>query len=122
MDERRSLRVSEAVREELAEIIGFELDDPRLVPVNISGVHVSPDSRHARVKVVVLGDEDEQKLALEALDHARHYLRRELAARLSLRMAPELHFEVDRWNEADNRLAILLKRAKKTRGKTENEA
>ncbi|HWQ55121.1 MAG TPA: 30S ribosome-binding factor RbfA [Bryobacteraceae bacterium] len=122
MDERRSQRVSEAVREELAEIIGFELDDPRVGPVSISTVHVSPDSRHARVKVVLRGDDAEQKEALAALDHARHYLRRELAARLSLRMAPELHFEVDRWDEADNRLAILLKRAKKTRGRTENEA
>lgn len=122
MDERRSQRVSEAVREELAEIIGFELSDPRLAGVTVTGAQVSPDSRHARVKVALTGEETEQRQALAALNHARHYLRRELASRLSLRMAPELHFEADRWAEAGERVDILLKRAKKTRGRTENEA
>ena len=57
MDERRTARVSEAVREELTEIIGFELDDPRLADVEVTDVHVSPDSRHATVKVAIHGDE-----------------------------------------------------------------
>lgn len=114
--------MSEALREELAEMIGFEMDDPRLGGITVTGVEVSSDSRHARVKVAAEGGPAEQRQALAALDHARHYLRRELAARLTLRMAPELHFEADRWADADNRVEILLKRAKKTRGRTENEA
>jgi ribosome-binding factor A len=122
MDERRSRRVSEAVREELAEIVGFEMDDPRLVAVDVSDVQVSPDSRYARVKVAVRGGAAEEKQALAALDHARGYLRAELASRLSLRIAPELQFEIDRWSEAGGRVDILLKRAKKTRGRNENEA
>ena len=122
MDERRSARVSEAVREELTEIVGFELDDPRLRAVAVSQVDVSPDSRYARVKVALAGDEAAQRAALAALDHASHYLRHELAARLNLRKVPELHFEVDRWADADSRIDILLKRAKKTRGRSENEA
>lgn len=122
MDERRSLRVSEAVREELAEIVGFELADPRLRAVTVSQVEVSPDSRYARVKVALYGGEQEQRAALAALDHASHYLRHELASRLNLRKIPELHFEPDRWANADNRIDILLKRAKKTRGRNENEA
>lgn len=109
------------MREELAGIIGFEMDDPRLAGVTVTGAEVSSDSRHARVKVLAEGGPVEQKQALTALDHARHYLRRELASRLSLRMAPELHFELDRWAGADNRIEILLKRAKKTRGRNENE-
>jgi len=122
MDERRSQRVSEAVREELAEMIGFEMDDPRLRSVDVSQVEVSPDGRYARVKVIAAGDETDQRAALAALDHARHYLRHELASRLTLRKVPELHFQVDRWAEADSRIEILLKRAKKTRARTENEA
>ena len=59
MDERRILRVSEAVREELIELIGFEMADPRLLPVEVSHVHVSPDGRHQRplpqILVVDLG-------------------------------------------------------------------
>lgn len=121
MDERRTQRVSEAVREELSEIVGFETSDPRLLPVTVVDVHVSPDSRHARVLVTVRGDEKERKAALAALDHARHYLRHELAVRLSLRHVPELHFEVDRFEDSETRVDILLKRAKKTRGRDENQ-
>ena len=56
MDVRRILRVSEAVKEELAEIIGFEMEDPRLLEVDVTDVQVSPDSRHAAVKVSLRGD------------------------------------------------------------------
>ena len=121
MDERRASRVSEALREEISEIIGFEMDDPRLLAVNVTEAHVSPDGRHARVTVEVRGGEREQAQALAALDRARHYLRRELAARLSLRHVPELHFERDKYPEADARIDFLLKRAKKSRGRAENQ-
>src|SRR5262252_7441754 len=116
MDERRTLRVSEAVREELAELIAFELDDPRLLEVEVTDVHVSPDGRHARIRVAIRGADTRQKEALEALDHARPYLRHELGVRLSLRHVPDLHFEPDRHPDADSRIEFLLKRAKKTRG------
>jgi ribosome-binding factor A len=121
MDEHRVQRVSQAVREELAELIGFELADPRVGAADVTDVFVSPDSRHARVKVAVSGTEREQREAIAALDHARHYLRHELARRLSLRRVPELHFEIDRHVDADNRIEFLLKRAKKSRGRNENQ-
>ena len=121
MDERRTARVSEAVREELAEIIGFEMADPRLGVVTVTEVHVSPDSRHATVMVAINGNEREQAGALAALDHARHYLRQELARRLNLRRIPELHFTADRWAESSDRVQLLLKRAKKKRGSSQNQ-
>jgi len=121
MDERRTLRVSEAVREELTEIIGFELDDPRLLDVDVTEVHVSPDSRHATVKVAARGDEKQQNQALTALMHAESYLRRELASRLQLRHVPELHFERDKHPDADSRIDFLLRRAKKSRGRDEKQ-
>ena len=121
MDERRTQRISVAVQEELTEIVGFELDDPRLFEVTVTEAHVSPDGRYAHVKVALGGDDRQQRDSLAALDHARHYLRHELATRLSLRHVPELHFEQDRNPDADTRIDILLKRAKKSRGKTENQ-
>jgi ribosome-binding factor A len=121
MDERRTLRVSEAVREELSEIIGFEMSDPRVLEVAVTEVQVSPDGRHANIKVAVRGDERRQRESLAALDHARHFLRHELGARLSLRHVPELHFEQDRNPDADSRIEFLIKRAKKSRGRSENQ-
>jgi len=121
MDERRAARVSEAVREEIAEIIGFESADPRLAPVEVTDVHLSPDGRHAGIRVAIRGTEREQKISLAALDHARHYLRHQLASRLSLHHVPELHFEQERDPDVESRIDFLLKRAKKSRGHTENQ-
>jgi ribosome-binding factor A len=121
MDERRTLRVSEALREELSEIIGFETDDPRLLGVEVTDTHVSSDGRHATVKVALRGTERDQRDSLAALDHASHYFRREIASRLSLRHVPELRFQHDRNADADSRIDFLLKRAKKSRGRTENQ-
>ena len=116
MDERRTLRVSEALREELAELIGFELDDPRLTAVEVTETHVSPDGQHAHVKVAVRNPEQAQKESLQALDHAKNYLRRELASRLQLRHVPELHFDIDRNADVDSRINFLLRRAKRSSG------
>ena len=120
MDERRTLRVSEAVREELIEIIGFETADPRLLQVEVTEVHVSPDGRHATVRVAIRGGPREQKQSLDALEHAKHYLRHELATRLSLRHVPELHFDHDRHPDVESRIDFLLKRARKSKARTEN--
>ena len=121
MDERRTLRVSEAVREELSEIIGFEMEDPRLREVDVTEVHVSPDSRHATVKIAPRGDERQQNQSLVALEHAAGFLRRELAQRLQLRHVPELHFERDKNPDADSRIDFLLRRAKKSKGREEKQ-
>ena len=120
MDERRALRVSEAVREELSEIIGFETDDPRLLAVEVTEVHISVDGRHATIRVALGGTEREQKESLAALDHATGFLRHELATRLTMHHVPELHFERDRNPDADTRIEFLLKRVKKSRGHAEN--
>jgi len=119
MDERRTLRVSEALREELSEIIGFESQDPRLLAVEVTEVHVSPDGRHANVRVAVRGGEKEQKQSLAALEHAIGYFRHELATRLNLRHVPDLHFERDKNPDVESRIAFLVKRAEKSRGRSE---
>jgi ribosome-binding factor A len=122
MDEWRTLRVSEAVREELTEIIGFETEDPRLLAVEVLDAHVSPDGRHATVRVVVRGTLKEQKESMTALERARHFLRHELASRLSLRHVPELHFNQDHNPDVESRIDFLIKRAKKSRGRTEKSS
>jgi ribosome-binding factor A len=119
MDERRTLRVSEALREELTEIIGFETDDPRLLAVDVTEVHLSLDGRHANVRVGLRGSEKEQDASLAALEHASGFLRHELASRLTLRHVPELHFMRDKNQDVESRIDFLLKRAKKSRVRTE---
>jgi ribosome-binding factor A len=120
MDERRTIRISEAVKEELSEIIGFETADPRLLAVEVTDVHVSPDGRHANIVVAVRGTDREIKQSMAALDHAQGYLRHELASRLTLRSVPELRFLQDKNPDVESRIDFLLRRAKKSRRSTEN--
>jgi ribosome-binding factor A len=119
MDDHRAQRVSEALREELAEMVGFEMEDPRLGGVEVTEVAVSPDLRHAHIRVGIQGERRQaQQEALKALEHARNFLRRQLAARLNLRRMPELHFSFDPYSGVESRVEVLLERAKKTRGKS----
>jgi len=115
MDEHRTQRVSEAVREELAELIGFEMDDPRLSSVSVTSAEVSPDMRHAHVKVAV--ETSRERAVLAGLEHAKSFLKHELAARLNLRHMPDLHFAVDSHPDADSRIEFLLRRAKRNQAK-----
>lgn len=119
MDSRRAQRVAEALREELAEIIGYELNDPRLAAVTVTGALLAPDGRHARVLVVLRGAREERQQALEALEGAGDYLRREVAVRLRLFHAPELHFEEDSAAGGESRVEELLQRIRKNREKAE---
>ena len=121
MDERRTLRVSEALREELSEIIGFETEDPRLLAIEVVDAHVSPDGRHATVRVACRGTEREQKESMAALEHAAALSApRTGHAACVLRHVPELHFNQDQHPDVESRIDFLLKRAKKSRGRTEN--
>jgi ribosome-binding factor A len=118
MDQHRSERVSEAIREELAEIIGYEMTDPRIGPVDVTEVLVSPDMRHARVRLHLGGDEKSRVATLRALEGARHFLRRELASRLRLFRSPELHVEADLETGSEARLERLLRQVQKARAKS----
>jgi ribosome-binding factor A len=118
MDQHRAQRVSEAIREELSEIIGYEMSDPRIGMVDVTEVLIGAGMRHARVRLHLDGDEGSRTEALRALDGARHFLRHELASRLRLFRVPELHFEADLELAARARMEQLLKNVGKVRPKS----
>ena len=93
---RRAQRVSELLRKELSWLFTKEMNDPRLpMLVSITLVEVSADLRHAKVFVSFLGDSQEKRSALEMLESATGFLRRELKPRLDLRFVPQLTFRQD---------------------------
>ncbi len=115
MDSRRAGRVAEALREELGELIAYELSDPRLADATVTEVLVSPDMRRAQVRLHVPAGAKEREETLQALEGARNFLRRQLAERLNLFRVPELHFETDVSLEGTGRLDHLLKRVRRGR-------
>jgi ribosome-binding factor A len=104
----RSERTADTLKEEIAQIVGYELEDPRLTSVTVTDVRLSADKRAARVYVTVAGDEAEHKSALEALKHAAPYVRKQLGLALNLPRTPEIHFVRDRVEEEGERVDQLL--------------
>ncbi|MBS1828133.1 MAG: 30S ribosome-binding factor RbfA [Acidobacteria bacterium] len=115
MDERRTKRVAEALREELIELIGFELSDPRLDGVQVVEVHLSPDMRVASVALDIPGDADAQVRALEAIQNAKSFIKRELASRMELFRMPELRFESNLSPGLNSRMDYLMRKIRKGR-------
>ncbi len=105
---RRSHRVADLVRAEIARIVLTEAHDPDLRGVTITEVEMPPDLRSARVYFSCLGDEDQRALGGEALRRASGYLRREVGQRCRLRYAPELTFLSDLSLERGARIEELL--------------
>jgi len=105
---RRSLKLAEALKDEISEVVGFELDDPRLGIVTVTDVTVSEDLRDAKVFVLVHGDEQEVAAAMKALQNAMVFVRQQVAMNLSLRHVPHLHFARDTAEENAARINQLL--------------
>ena len=106
----RPERIAETLREEIAQIVGYELEDPRLAMITVTEVRVADDLRDASVYVTVEGDEREHDVALLALRHAAPYVRRQLGFALDLRHTPALHFVRDTVEEEAERVDVLLEK------------
>ncbi|HLJ16387.1 MAG TPA: 30S ribosome-binding factor RbfA [Bryobacteraceae bacterium] len=119
MDPHRGERVSETLKEELEEMIGYEMSDPRIGSVAVTEVLLSPDLKVARVRLSLSEDPEERKQTLQALEGARHYLRRQLAGRVQIYRIPDLHFEADLPGELAGRAKSLLQRVRKGRPRDE---
>ena len=105
---RRPERFAEALKEEISEVVGFELDDPRLEMVTVTDVVVANDLRDANVFVLIRGSEDEIDKALKTLHHASSFVRQQVAMNLALRHAPHIHFMRDTAEENASRVSEIL--------------
>ena len=105
---RRPERLAESLKEEISEVVGFELDDPELQSATVTDVEVSPDLRDAKVYVLITGEEAEIKKTLRNLQHAAGFVRQQVALNLDMRFAPHIHFARDTAEENAARVGRLL--------------
>ena len=101
-------RVDEAMREVLSGAITSEIKDPRVGFVTVTAVETSPDLRHARVFVTVLGDQQQRASSLEGLQSAHGLLQRRLAAELRMKRTPTLRFVYDETTDRAMHIEELL--------------
>lgn len=104
----RMRRVDEAMRAVLSDAIGKDLKDPRIGFVTVTGVKTSPDLRHARVYVSVLGSDAERAQSIDGLRSAHGFLQRRLADELTLKHTPSLTFSYDESVDHGMRISSLI--------------
>lgn len=108
MSKIRQQRTAEQIRVILSELVLREIRDPRIRDITITEVRIDRELLYADIYVNALGDESRKHEVLSALDGAKGYLRRELAARLDMRMVPNLHFHWDPTLEHAEHISQLL--------------
>jgi ribosome-binding factor A len=108
MTSARMRRVDEAMREVLSDAITSGLKDPRVGFVTVTAVETSPDLRHARVFVSVLGDPGVRRRTMDGLRSAHGFLQQCVAAELRFKQTPTLDFAYDDTAERSQRIAELL--------------
>jgi len=104
----RTDRIDELLRQEIGTLLAREVGDPRIGFATITDVETTPDLRHAKVWVSVIGTPDERAAALQALARAMPFIRRQLGVRLRLRRIPDLHVHADDTLERGTRVLRLL--------------
>src|SRR5580704_5248266 len=109
MTGRRPERLGEQIREEVSQIALGELKDPRISSAVVTDVEVSPDLRHAKVYVNILGGDEEVRKTLGALRSAAGFVRWQLGQTLRMRYTPQLHFALDKSARAGDRVEKILK-------------
>ncbi|MBL8811419.1 MAG: 30S ribosome-binding factor RbfA [Planctomycetaceae bacterium] len=109
MSTRRTARVASMIREVVSSAILTELRDPRIKNVTVLGAEVSPDLRHASVRVSVMGDEKTASLSMHGLNSARGYLQSRVGEYIKSRYTPELRFVLDDGVRKSVETAALLR-------------
>src|SRR4051812_4206327 len=114
----RGLRVADQIQRDLAEIIAFELKDPRVGMITITEVQITPDYAHAKVFFTMLSDDREAiQNTVNGLAKAAGFIRGQLGRRLTIHTLPELHFVHDTSTARGMELSKLIDEANATRAK-----
>ena len=114
---RRPDRVGAEIRAAIADLLTRgELRDPRIGYITLTGVKVSPDLRVARVFYSLIGNEEQKRATAEGLEAARGFVRREVTARVKLRVSPEIFFTFDESLGEGAKIERLLKQVKTKEG------
>jgi ribosome-binding factor A len=114
----RGVRVADQIQRDLAEIIAYELKDPRVGMITITEVQVTPDYAHAKVFFTTLADNEEgMQNTLAGLHQAAGFIRGQLGRRLTIHTTPEVHFVHDRSTARGIELSKLIDEANATRAR-----
>jgi len=89
-------------------MISRDMKDRRVGFITVTGVQLSPDLRHARIFVSLMGSETEKKESLDTLNHATGWIRHELGQRIRTKFLPDIVFLTDTSQDYGERIDQLI--------------
>lgn len=117
----RAQRIADRIREELSEMIVFQVADPRLSGISVTDVRVDRELAFADIYISAVEGSERSKEILSGLEHAKGYLRSELAGRMDLRTFPRLRFHWDPTFENAERIESLIASLKEDHNQANRE-
>lgn len=119
---KRSIRVADAIKNELAILLLQKVRDPKIGKVVLSRVEVTDDLKYARIYYIVHGDDAAIREADRGLKRAKGFFRSHLAETLNLRFTPELQFRYDKSEEQVEEMERLFREIAKERDEDERDS
>ncbi len=116
MSKRYEQRITDLIRRHVVQLVGNELNDPRVEGVTITDVEVSPDTKFAKVFYSLIGDDAKKEEVAEGLRSAQGWVTHELGRRLRTRNTPHITFEFDPSLEYGDHMSRLLDDLKRQQG------
>ncbi len=105
----RDKRIAEEIRREVSQIMHFEISDPRLMGVTVTGVMLTPDLSLARIYYALPGTEGRKELVQKSLKKSEGFVRRALAERVEMKFVPRIEFFYDESLEIESKINDLFK-------------
>lgn len=102
-------RLQETILREISNIIQTEMNDKKVGFVTVTDVRITSDLAIATIYVNFLGSDAREEAGLKALEHAKGFIRTELAKKLDIKKVPELIFKIDSSLEEGNKIEEIIK-------------
>ncbi len=118
---KRAVRVGDQILKEIAILLLNRVKDPRVQGVTVTGIKLSNDLKIARVFFSAIGKKSEIKKALDGLNSAKGFIKREIGLRMKLRYVPEIKFVHDPSLESGSHLDRIFEEIHKNDGMTRGE-
>ncbi len=109
MREKRVQRIGEELRRVISDIIRSKIKDPRIPEIiSVTNVLVTNDLSFAKIFVEIMGTKEEQEAALEGLNSAKGFIKKEISSEVKLRQMPELIFILDETLDINSKMEKLI--------------
>lgn len=119
MSELRVRKIQEFIKQEVGNMLLYDLKDPRLGFITVTGVELTGDLREAVIYVSLFGKDKEKETSLEALNQAKGFIRKELGKRLKIYYTPTIEFKQDTSLDYGMKIEGILKKIQKDEGGAE---